>query len=57
MGAFVVDIAGAAPAHRMGLMRVVLPGSENRAKGQQGCRGTWEALVVSLRTVPDVGTG
>jgi hypothetical protein len=31
VGAFVVDITGAAPAHLMGLMRVVLPGSKNRA--------------------------
>jgi hypothetical protein len=45
-----VDIAGAAPAHRNGLVCPVLPGSENRAKGPEGCRGTWEALRASLRT-------
>jgi hypothetical protein len=57
VGAFVVDATGAVLAHFSGLVCPVLPGSENRAKGQQGCRGTWEALVVSLRIVPDVGTG
>jgi hypothetical protein len=34
VGAFVVDIAGAMPSHRIGLMCSVLPGSKNRAKGQ-----------------------
>jgi hypothetical protein len=34
VGAFVVDIAGAMPTRRNGLTCSVLPGSENRAKGQ-----------------------
>jgi len=37
-GAFVVDIAGAMPIHRNGLVRSVLPGSKNRAKGQRVVR-------------------
>ena len=52
-----MDIAGAVSAHRKGLVCSVLPGSKNRAKGQKGCPGTWEALPASLRIIPDVGTG
>ena len=52
-----MDIAEAVPAHRIGLVCLVLPGSKNRAKGRKGCRGTWEALLASLRMLPGVGTG
>jgi hypothetical protein len=44
VGAFVVDIAGAVSPPRNGLRRVVLPGSKNRAKEQEGSPGTWEIL-------------
>jgi hypothetical protein len=57
VGAFVVDIAGAMPSHRIGLMCSVLPGSKNRAKGRWVVREPWEALIASLRQCPDVGTG
>src|SRR5438309_1339097 len=38
VGAFVVDIAGAVPAHLSGLVCLVLPGSKNRAEGQRVVR-------------------
>jgi len=33
------------------------PGSENTAQTHVGSLGTWEILVVSVRLVPDEGTG
>jgi hypothetical protein len=57
VGAFVVDIAGAVPMHRTGLVYSVLPGSTIRAKRQEGSPGTWEVLLASMRLSPVVGTG
>ena len=52
-----MDIAGAMPTRRDGLACSVLPGSNNRAKGQWVVREPWEALIASLRQCPDVGAG
>ena len=40
VGAFVLDITGAAPGGRDGLTLSVLPGSKNGAKGHEGSPGT-----------------
>ena len=57
VGAFVVGLAGAMPRHHIRPGVFGPAGVDEHGVGTGGSPGTWEALVVSMRLIPEGGTG
>ena len=51
-GAFAVEQAGATSTHLIGLVGLILPGSESRAYAHGGSLGTWEIPLISAPQSP-----